>query len=323
MPFLKNGKPSDWPTTRNNQNAPGQYWYQNISFNPYKQANTSPNSVGLLGYCCEEGVRRNWRRLGTAKGPQAIRQNLAKLPFHHTGMAIYDYGNISCLNAKMEIAQTVLSETVAKIIKNKHFPIVLGGGHDVSFGHFKGLQKHYAQSNLGIINMDAHFDLRPIENKPHSGTPFGQIATLLKQEGKPFHYMVLGIQKQSNTAQLFQIAKSLNVEYRVIGACVRENLLEVQKDLTQFIEKVEKVYLSIDLDVFSSHFAPGVSAPSPFGLEPDLVLDYIRTIFASKKVVACDVVEMNPTYDRDNTTANLAARIVDFLVGQDILNPPY
>jgi len=55
------------------------------------------------------------------------------------------------------------------------FPIVLGGSHELAYGHFNGIVNHLKKqtknsSKVGIINFDAHFDLRPYDNQGSSGT---------------------------------------------------------------------------------------------------------------------------------------------------------
>ena len=65
---------------------------------------------------------------------------------------------------------------------------------------------------------------------------------------------------------------------------------------------------------FSSAYAPGVSAPSSLGMEPLFVLELLKHIFKSNKIVSCDIAELNPTYDIDGITASLAARLVDIIV---------
>jgi formiminoglutamase len=57
--------------------------------------------------------------------------------------------------------------------------VILGGGHDLAFAHGKSLLQFVQEKGekLGIINLDAHFDLRPlIDRKGHSGSPFFQLA---------------------------------------------------------------------------------------------------------------------------------------------------
>jgi formiminoglutamase len=83
-----------------------------------------------------------------------------------------------------------------------------------------------------------------------------------------------------------------------------------------FLEKVDHLYITIDLDGFSSAFAPGVSAASPLGLSPNFIYQALAFLLKSKKVIACDIAELNPEYDKDNSTAQLAAKLVDYIVLQ-------
>ena len=68
------------------------------------------------------------------------------------------------------------------------------------------------------------------------------------------------------------------------------------------------------LDGFSSAYAPGVSAPSPLGFTPNFMYKMLQFLFDTKKVISCDIAELNPTLDTDNLTANLAAKLLDFIV---------
>jgi formiminoglutamase len=68
------------------------------------------------------------------------------------------------------------------------------------------------------------------------------------------------------------------------------------------------------MDGFSSAFAPGVSAPSPMGISPDIAFRIFELIASSKKLISMDVVELNPTFDQDNATARLAARCTEYIL---------
>jgi len=76
------------------------------------------------------------------------------------------------------------------------------------------------------------------------------------------------------------------------------------------MDTIDLVYLSMDLDGFCSSIAPGVSAPSPLGFQPDVALKTIAFLAQSQKLVSVDIVELNPCYDHDNATARLAARLI-------------
>ena len=271
--------------------------------------------LGILGYACDEGVRRNHGRPGAARGPRAIRSVFSGMPNHlPANCHLYDFGDILCEDKNMEAAQEALADCVSNLLKQKTFCAVLGGGHDMSYGHYQGLRKYLgSESRLGIINFDAHFDLRSNDNGNNSGTPFYQIGIESKEAGLSFSYLCLGIRRDANDKALYDTTSVLGVNYLDMERFRIGELDLVNRELEYFIKDVDALYVSIDMDGFSSAYAPGVSAPSPMGFSPDIVLECLKTIIHSKKLIALDIAEMNPEFDRDGQTAKLAASLLHFV----------
>ena len=275
----------------------------------------SKESIALLGYACEEGVKRNQGRIGAFDGPDAIRKQLAKMPNHlPSERELFDVGNVQCLDGDLDKAQQSLFEKTILLFEQNTFPILLGGGHDIAYPHYRAIKNQLKKnSSIGIVNFDAHFDLRNNNNGNNSGTPFYQIAKDSKEQGYAFNYLCLGIRKDANDSVLFQTAKELGVTYiENINFAMNEaeNIVRV---LLDFIRKVDHIYVTIDLDGFSSAYAPGVSAPSPMGFSPEMVLRSLKVIIESKKLMSLDIAEMNPKYDIDHHTAKLAASLIHFV----------
>lgn len=318
--FYKNTDTAVWEGREVSEELGPQYWYQIMRFldqekEPNWDFHSTDRNFVFLGYACEEGVRRNQGRVGAATGPLAIRKQLAKLALHFKNAQLWDAGDLVCSNQNLEQVQGLLAKNIEALLKKSAFPIVLGGGHDIAYGHGRGILSSLAPGQrLGIINFDAHFDLRPLDNGPNSGTPFYQLLTEASAKQQEVDYLVLGIQTPANTAQLFSIAASFSVEFIPIEDCQWHHLEMLLHQLSTFIAKVDFVYLTIDLDSFSATDAPGVSAPSPMGLEPALVLELLNLIVSSKKLISFDIAELNPRFDLDHRTAKLAARLVESLV---------
>ena len=208
-------KPNLWEGRKSPTELGVQYWHQQVKFSNLVKPGPeiSKSKIGLLGYTCDEGVKRNNGRIGAAAGPDEIRIELARLAFHKVSQSITDFGNLLCVDRDLVGCQNSLATVSERLLDFNIFPIILGGGHDMAYGHFKGIQKGLQKrgvSKIGIINFDAHFDLRPVEKEPNSGTPFNQILTEHPHEVR---YFALGIQKASNTKELFAIAKQKKVKY--------------------------------------------------------------------------------------------------------------
>ncbi|GAB3818252.1 hypothetical protein GCM10028895_15260 [Pontibacter rugosus] len=192
----------------------GLRWHQVIQLLDLSQEipDVPPNETAFafLGFCCEEGVRRNQGRVGAAAGPVALRGAMASYAHHlPEHVKLYDAGDVICSNSNLEEAQEQLGKKVAQLLAHGYRPLVLGGGHEIAYAHYLGLEKAVEQQRLGILNFDAHFDLRSYAQQPSSGTPFLQIADRLKAKNKPFKYKVLGLQEYGNTRVLFHTAERL------------------------------------------------------------------------------------------------------------------
>ncbi|OAV44124.1 formimidoylglutamase [Lewinella sp. 4G2] len=289
-----------------------QYWYQSSSFLDLSAAvEAQPDLKGqtvILGYAVEEGVRRNQGRIGAAAGPDTARPYLGRLAEGTSPKRRWDAGNIICPDGNLEAAQEELALRVSQICQAGGKPIVIGGGHDIAYGHFRGLYDAHNDPGrtFGIINFDAHFDLRSPTNGATSGTPFRQILT---EMGGNVRYLAAGIQAAANTPELFRVAEKYAVNV-LSDETLYANPERSLRQLAFFAASVDHLYLTIDLDTFPAGVAPGVSAPNPTGVDPHFVLGALAELLSIGNTVGMDIAEFNPRYDRDGVTARLVSRLV-------------
>ncbi|HJV50663.1 MAG TPA: formimidoylglutamase [Noviherbaspirillum sp.] len=296
----------------------GKRWHQIVR--PLQDAKDE-GGIALLGFACDAGVARNHGRTGARQGPAALRAMLGNMPVRRC-RSIADAGDVVCVangnDDGLENAQGELSCAVADLLARGKLPIVMGGGHEMAFGSFGGLARHLAareamphvdHPRIGIINLDAHFDLR-MADRATSGTPFRQIAEHCQTKGWPFHYCVLGISDFGNTQALFDRARSLSVRWMLDEELHVANLGKVQKTLSDFMAEVDHVYFTICLDVLPAAVAPGVSAPATRGIPLEVVEPVIDLVAASGKLRLADMAELNPGLDIDKRTARVAARLL-------------
>ncbi len=233
---------------------------------------------------------------------------------------LYDAGDVNCDGDELEHAQGEYARLVAGLLRAGHMPIGLGGGHEIAWAAYQGAALALAGDarldRLGIVNFDAHLDLRLPETpgRGTSGTPFLQIAESRAASGLEFRYLCIGASTASNTAALFDRAAAL-------GAGI---VLDVDTDgsdtvarVRSFIADCSAIYLTFCLDVLPAATAPGVSAPSAFGVPLQRAVALLRVVLAAcahegsgSKLLMADVAELNPGFDEAGRTARTAARIV-------------
>ena len=265
------------------------------------------NKIALLGFMCDEGVRINKGRIGAKNAPNNIRQALANLASHGGTNQLVDLGNITYDNGSLTDIQRVFTDHVVKCQTNNLVTLVLGGGHETAYAHGLGIYEAHPEATIGIINFDAHLDIRTAQNTS-SGTPFKQLADYCETSNRPFNYMCIGANLAANTEALLQTAKELNVDIVWDTECSEINLSNIISKIEDFIKKVDIVYLTIDLDVLPTHTMFAVSAPSALGVEMRILLALAHFITQSKKLKAVDLVEYNPDLDPQHLCAKVAAR---------------
>lgn len=284
-------------------------WHQVIQGYDLNNPHPLAGASVLLGFASDEGVRLNKGRTGAQEGPQQLRKSLAPLAYHRK-IHPYDAGDIICPEEKLAKAQRQLGKGVYTILEQGGRPMVIGGGHETAFGTYQGLRAWAGpESTIGIINLDAHFDVRSSEHGPTSGTPFRQ---MLEDSPGKVSYLALGLEEAANTPTLFETAQRHHVQWVTQDVLNQANGWErALPEVKALEQRVDVLYLSIDLDVFGASCAPGVSALNPLGCSPDRLVPIIDYLAQQPKLATVDICELNPTYDRDQQTAKLAARLVN------------
>ena len=265
-------------------------------------------TICVIGYASDQGVRANQGRAGAADGPARLRARMAGFP-EIDGVSILDGGDIVPSASVLE-TQHSLAWAVERIVRAGAMPVILGGGHDMAFGHFLGVARARERAPA-CVNFDAHLDLRPIPaDGPNSGTPFTQVLEWCRSRELPFRYAALGCQRSGNTVALFQHAHDAGALIVDADGFALDTIEEVMEALNDEVGD-EEICLSIDLDVFAAGFAPGVSAPTAMGIAPDASFRRLyRGILESERVMGVEIAELCPAFDHDDRTARLGAALV-------------
>ena len=123
-------------------------WGMVIEFLDLNDPNLKPFdgvNFALIGFKSDKGVYINHGRVGAVEGPQAVRSQLAKLPWHlGRNVRVFDVGDIDGPNRSLEQLQQSLARAVKRLRELNLRPIVLGGGHETAYGHYLGLKSSLA-----------------------------------------------------------------------------------------------------------------------------------------------------------------------------------
>ncbi len=287
-------------------------WWQAVTPHLPESSTSAARPAVVLGFCSDGGVQRNKGRVGAAAAPAAIREALGPLAFH-LDRDVFDAGDVVVEGDALEAGQERAGRAVSALLDAGNLTVVLGGGHETAFASYLGVAGSEAVRSgkrLGVLNLDAHFDLRD-EPTPSSGTPFLQMAQEEAAAGRELQYAVVGISEPNNTRTLFDTADRLGVKYLLDEDCSPEAVTTFVAD---FLAGIDVLYLTIDLDVLPAATAPGVSAPAAYGVPLPVITAVCKQVAASGALLHFDVAELNPEFDIDGRTAKVAARLVNTLL---------
>lgn len=309
-------KPSLWKGRIDSKTDRSQFRYHQvvetidlISFMPESKKT-------LLGFTSDIGVKRNGGKIGASQGPDYFRSSIGSLCWHGN-KGFCDVGNITPKGDDLETAQAELGKTIHFLLGSGNKPVVIGGGHETAYGHFLGiasfLKETQPDAKLGILNIDAHFDLRPHNGVAHSGSPFLQAHEYARDKDLNLKYFVYGINRDNNTTFLFNTARALDAEY-----CENLEVMNSEKKsldkVRTFIQSRTHIYLTICLDVFKTATSPGVSAPAWNGIDLIHALNVIDLLKNSGKLLSSDICELNPEFDQHGTTSKTAGSLLSALI---------
>jgi len=269
----------------------------------------------LLGYPDDEGVKNNGGRIGAAAGPEALREILFKTTVD-TSAKIYDHGNLDITNIEtIKKRHAVSIETLKGFYSSGKKILSIGGGHDYGYPDTYAFCDSFADKKPIVINFDAHLDLRPVEEKISSGTPFYRLL-----EEKQIDLVEVGLlkvcnQKSHHDYLISKGGKAIFYEDLVLeGKTLVEKFIEI---MGEEIIKTRTCFLSVDIDVFSSAYAPGCSQSWPFSMQPHEFFPLLQLLLRRWDVKGMGIYEFAPNLDENFKTARLASQIAhNFLFPQ-------
>jgi len=132
------------------------------------------------------------------------------------------------------------------------------------------------------------------------------------EEVGPENLLQIGVRATSKEEREFALTK--NVAQITTLEVLKGGVEQVLRRVTDLTSTVEKVYISIDMDVFDPAFAPGVGNPEPEGLSPTTVFDIIWGL--ETNICGFDVVELCPPFDPNGITAVLGAKTLFELIAK-------
>jgi len=216
---------------------------------------------------------------------------------------IDDLGDLVPVPGDVERSLEIVEEMAMEIAREGKRIIAIGGDHTVTQALYSGVSKGVGEEPC-ILVIDAHLDLR---NELVGRYSHATCMRRLLERAQPPAIVWFGVRAFSS--EELKEARRIDVPHVVVKSIdVLRDPSDAIARASRGLECCRKLYLSIDVDGFDPAFAPGVQTPEPVGIHPIHFVELLQSI--NVEVVAADIVEVSPPYDRGGSTAALGARLV-------------
>lgn len=238
--------------------------------------------------------------------PAAVRRALERLSLYDlefdrdlSRVAAADLGDLAVADTRPADALEPIAGAVRNALSGADALILLGGDNSITRPGCHGIST--GLERVGLLTLDAHLDLRDLSPELTNGNP----VRALLADGLPGEQIVqVGIQPFANSRAYYNVAREAGIKI-ISVAEVRAIGIEraVEEALDSLDQRVEAIYVDLDLDVLDRVFAPATPGSRPGGLTPAELRSAARLCGAHPKVRVMDLVEMDPAKDVSEATA--------------------
>jgi len=244
---------------------------------------------------------------GTSRGPAAIIEASRHMEFWDSELS-RDFSRLGFATLpELEPDMSGPEATVARVrqaveamLKDKKWPLVLGGEHSITPGVVAAIKAKYRQ--VSVLQIDAHTDLR----EEYQGTKWSHACAMKRVHDLGVPTVAVGI--RSTCEEEIAFIKKAGLASRIFPA--------PEVPIDKIVKLLgDQVYITVDIDGFDPSLVPGTGTPEPGGLTWYQVVALLRAVGKHKKIVGADIVELAPIANQpagDFLAAKLAYKIIGY-----------
>ena len=254
--------------------------------------------IAIIGV--DEG-RNSENNFGCGENLHFIRTKLYELYPGNWNTQIADLGNIQ-KGKSVQDTYFAVSEVITDLLKQNITPIIIGGGHDITYANYRAYDS--LEQTVNIATVDSRFDLGTLNDQLTSHSYLSKI--IMQEPNNLFNFSNVGYQTYFNSQEEIQLLDQLFFDaYRLGEAKELENIEPVFRNAD---------IVSIDIGCIRKSEAPANSNASPNGFYGDEICAISRYAGISDKVSSFGIYEYNSKHDDHCQTAHLIAQMIWYFI---------
>jgi arginase family enzyme len=271
-----------------------------------------PARLALLGAPMEAGSVTPGR---CDLAPETVRRTLRRISSYDLEWGedlvepIQDLGDADVRSLSPAEGFHPVVDAVRAAVADHELTLLIGGNNAVTRPAAHGLGRPLER--VGLITLDAHFDMRETDGGPMNGNP----VRCLLEDGLPGENIVqIGLAPFANTKKMHDDAMASGASAFTISHCLEDGIFPVLDDAIERLGHVEAIMVDFDIDVIDRAHCPGAPGARPGGMPAQMFFDSARYLASDPRVKLVDLTEFDPSLDVADITTLTAARWVAEIV---------
>jgi formiminoglutamase len=264
--------------------------------------------VAILGAPMESGSVTPGR---CDLAPETLRRALRRFSTYNveTGSELFfpirDLGDVPVQGLTPAEGFAPIRDAAAASVAEHRLTLLIGGNNAVTRPAVHALGLPLAR--VGLITLDAHFDLRDTAGGPMNGNPL----RCLIEDGLPGDNICqIGLAPFANTARMHADAVAFGIGVYTMADCQERGMLAVLNHVLARFVHLDALMVDFDIDVIDRSQCPGAPGARPGGMPVSMFFAAARRLAAEPRVKLVDLTEFDPSLDVSDISALTAGRWV-------------
>jgi arginase family enzyme len=248
---------------------------------------------------------------GCDQAPALLRRTLKRIGRYdvEVGRAIFtpirDRGDVALAGLTIEQATGPIHDAVAASLADHALTLLAGGNNAVTRPAVLALG--VPLDKVGLITLDAHFDMRELDDGLSNGNP----VRALMEDGMPGRNIAqIGLASFANTAKMHRDALAAGNLVVSIEEVQRDGIRKAVHLALEHMAHADVIVVDCDIDVIDRSQMPAAPGARPGGMHVSQFFWAVRKLAGDARVRIVDLTEWDPSLDPSDLSALTAARWV-------------
>src|SRR6185295_11976762 len=278
---------------------------------------TTPATVGVLGVPLAAGAVTPG---ACDEAPALLRRTLRRIGLYdvETGREldtrVADHGNVELPGTTIEDATPAIREAVTASTRAHALTLLVGGNNAITRPAVLGLGGSLEE--IGLITLDAHFDMRDLDQGLSNGNP----VRALVEDGLPgANIAQVGLAPFANSRAMHEDAIAAGNLVITIGDVRAQGIAQAIQHALHHVAHCDALVIDCDIDVVDRAQMPGAPGARPGGMAAHDFFWAVRRLASDPRVRVIDLTEWDPSLDSTDLSALTAARwVAECLAGFEL-----